>query len=162
MKLRPFVFAVALLGAASSAVADGAALKPIDGPTDAAAGVLGAPPPGKGQVVFYVPKIYGNNGGAFSIRENGRGVVKLSYGTYGIAVVEPGRHVFEIKTEASDAITLEIDEGETYYVEETFSMGVLLMRPQLRPANEGNFQASSTKLKPTKLKPTDAGQKGGK
>lgn len=116
-------------------------------------GRVEAPPEGKGQIVFY------RRGGqpgfllTFSVRENGQGVVKLPSGTYMVVPVEPGAHTYLIESEAKDALTLEVDADETYYVEQTMSMGIMAGHPHLIPSTQEAF--AKQKLKITTAVPTD-------
>lgn len=119
-------------------------------------GRVDAPPEGKGQIVFY------RRGGqpgfllTFSVRENGQGVVKLPSGTYMVVPAEPGAHTYLIESEAKDALTLEVDADETYYVEQTMSMGIMAGHPHLIPSTQDAF--AKQKLKLTTAVPTDKKQ----
>lgn len=116
-------------------------------------GRVEAPPEGKGQIVFY------RRGGqpgfllTFSVREDGKGVAKLPSGTYLVLPVEPGTHTYIIESEAKDALTLEIDADETYYVEQTMSLGIVAGRPHLTLSTQDAF--AKQKLKLTTAVPTD-------
>jgi glucose/arabinose dehydrogenase len=134
---------------AAPAPAPAARPAPIPGRVD-------APPEGKGQIVFY------RRGGqpgfllTFSVRENGTGVAKLPSGTYMVVPVEPGAHTYIIESEAKDALTLEVDADETYYVEQTMSMGIMVGHPHLTPSTQDAF--AKQKLKLTTAVPTDKKQ----
>lgn len=118
---------------------------------------LPPPPEGKGQVVFFRPGAYVGMAVSFSIHEGDKGVGKLGNGSYFVLTPDPGAHEYTIQFEAKDALHMEVEAGETYYVQQTIGMGVLAARPHLTPSDKGAFQQLkhmklSTKL-PTDLKP---------
>lgn len=114
---------------------------------------LPAPPPGKGQVVFFRKGGFVGAAIVYKVREGTEAYGTLSPGRYFVHVTEPGKHVYVVHSEAKDEMTLEVDEGETYYVEGTVAMGVLVGRPNLSPSNEIAFNAISKKLKLAKPEP---------
>lgn len=118
--------------------------------TPAASGPVAAPPAGKAQVVFYRPSSLLGAALSFTIHDGGAPVTKLGLGRYYVHVVEPGAHTFEVKSEATDTLDLEVDPDETYYVKQTMGMGALLYRPNLTPATQADFEALAKKLKPAK------------
>lgn len=126
-------------------------------PTPAAPAVtIPPPPPGKGQVVFYRP--FGLVGAvmSFHIHENGKNVGHLGMSRYRIVVADPGKHRYEMSSEAVTSVILEVDAGETYYVRQTMSVGLMLHHPNLQPSDEAAFQAAAAKLKPdTEALPAD-------
>jgi hypothetical protein len=93
---------------------------------------------------------------SFSVHEGDKGIAKLGNGSYAVYVTDPGTHLFTIQSEVTDKLTLEIDEGETYYVKQTIGVGIVAGRPRLTPAEQGEFERLKLKLstkKPTDLKP---------
>ncbi len=114
---------------------------------------IGAPEPGKGQIVFFRPSKYAGMAVSFSVHEGNTGVIKLTNGSYGVLQVEPGIKEYNTSFEAKDTLRLEVEEGETYYVIQSLSMGVLTYRPIMTPSSEAAFQAK--KLKLTKATATD-------
>ena len=64
---------------------------------------------------------------------------------------EPGIHSYNITgpmavNKAEDRMRIEVEPGETYYVEQTVRMGVITGGFPLVPANEARFIASKVKL----------------
>jgi len=116
----------------------------------AANSLVGAPPAGKGQVVFFRQSKMMGAAMGLKIREGETDVVKLGNGKYFVAVVEPGTHVFTTGGEAKDALTLEVEAGETYYVSGAIGMGIVAGRSNLAPSDEATFADLSKKLKPAK------------
>ena len=152
-----------VVGFASLAVADdkpaaaaGAAA------TDQADSRVPAPPAGKGQVIFFRP--FGP-GMALNpmVREDTTDVGRVGTSSYFIYVVDPGQHAFSVKSEATDTLHMEVDPGETYYVEETIGMGVLVGRPHLSPSDAAAFaKMKGLKLShPAEPKPSEAAKSGG-
>ncbi|WP_202845378.1 DUF2846 domain-containing protein [Luteimonas saliphila] len=109
-----------------------------------------APPAGAGQVVFFREKKFAGGGVRFKVRENGEELGKLGSGVYFVHTTQPGVHEYVVHSESEDVLTLEVEEGETYYVQGSITMGVLVGRPNLSPSDETVFAAASTKLKPAK------------
>ena len=135
------------------AVAPAAAAAPV-APAAAAAmtpsGMVGAPQEGKGQIVFFRPSKFVGGAVGFIVREGQTELGKLRNGNYFVLAVEPGTHQYTVHSEAKDVLTLEVEAGETYYVQGTISMGVFAGHPNLSPSDQAAFDAISRKLKPSK------------
>jgi hypothetical protein len=116
----------------------------------AANSLVGAAPEGKGQVVFFRPSKMMGAAMGVKIREGETDVVKLGNGKYFVAVVEPGTHQYTTGGEAKDALTLEVEAGETSYVSAAIGMGIMSGRSNLAPSDEATFAGVSAKLKPAK------------
>lgn len=112
----------------------------------AAPGVIGAPPDGKGQIVFFREKKFTGSAIRYKVREGTNELGKLSSGTYFVVPVEPGTHEYVVHSEAKDVLTLEVEAGETHYVQGTVTMGFLAGHPNLSPSDEATFQKMSAKL----------------
>lgn len=115
---------------------------------------LPAPPAGKGQVVFYRKGGLSGSAVACSVHENGQKVTSLGGGRYVIIVGEPGRHEFKVETEAKDILALELEADETQFASCTIKMGLMVGRPDIRPATEADFRGMK------KLKMVDADDMG--
>ena len=68
-----------------------------------------------------------------------------------ILTVEPGLHSYNITgpmavNKAHDRIRLEVEPGQTYYIEQTVRMGVVTGGFWLAPADESRFISSRAKL----------------
>lgn len=111
--------------------------------------IIPPPPPGKGQILFYRKGGLGGAAVACSVHENGQKVSSLGGGKYFIAVADPGKHAFSVKTEATDSITLEVEPDETQFVQCKIKMGFMVGRPDIRPSTEAEFRAMK------KFKPVD-------
>jgi len=115
--------------------------------TEAGPATVGAPPAGKGQIVFFRPSKFAGAAVGFKVREGDAELGKLRSGNYFVANVAPGTHVYTVHSEAKDVLTLEVEAGETYYVEGTISMGFLAGHPNLSPSDKATFDGMSAKLK---------------
>lgn len=114
----------------------------------AANSLVGAPQPGKGQIVFFRPSKFTGAAIGYKVREGTTELGKLRNGKYFVAAVEPGAHEYTVHSEAKDILNLEVEAGETYYVQGTVTMGMFAGRPNLSPATKADFDAISAKLKP--------------
>ncbi len=63
----------------------------------------------------------------------------LGAGKYFVVNLAPGTHEFNARSEARDALTLEVEDGETYYVRCTIRMGLMVGRPNLSPSDVAAF-----------------------
>ncbi|WP_443750767.1 hypothetical protein [Asticcacaulis solisilvae] len=142
--------AAALAAAASSSSA--AAASPV-APAAAKLNDVPPPPAGKGQIVFFRPEKYVGWALSFSVHEGDKGVIKLTNGSYGVLVADPGVHEYSMSWETKDTLRLEVEEGETYYVVQSIAMGIIGARPNITPSTEDAFQAK--KLNLTKAVATD-------
>jgi hypothetical protein len=103
-----------------------------------------SPPPGKGQVVFY--RTGGLSGAAlgcavFDVGAQDK-LSSLGAGKYFILVSDPGPRSFTVKSlETKDALTLEIEEGETQFVRCKIKTGFMSGRADIGPSTETEFRA---------------------
>lgn len=155
MKLHSIALGVALATApvlALSGAAHAAAPEAVGLP--GAQIKLPAPPAGKGQVVFFRKGGLSGSAVACSVHENGQKVSSLGGGRYVIIVAEPGRHEFKVETEAKDILALQLEADETQFASCTIKMGLMVGRPDIRPATEADFRGMK------KLKMVDADDMG--
>ena len=128
----------------------------------AAAPAADAAAAGTGTVVFFRESKFVGGGMRYKVRENGVELCKLSNGSYCNVQVPPGKHSYEVHSEAKDVLTLEVEPGETYYVQGSLSVGVMAGHPNLSPATKEAFEGLKTKLKDNTgkdLDPPDAKKK---
>jgi hypothetical protein len=130
--------AAALALAASSVLAD---------PTPPTPAQLPPPAAGKGEVVFYRKPMLSLVPFNLYVRDNKVEICEMIAGTYCIAQVDPGDHTYEVHSEVTNRLTLEVDAGETYYVVGGISMGLVVNHPTIAPAEKAQFDAMSAKLK---------------
>ena len=104
------------------------------------------PPAGMGQVVFYRPGSLMGVAISGNVREAGVMVGPLASGKYFVASFTPGKHQFTTKSEATDTLNLEIEEGETQYVKCKIGAGFAAGRPNLSPSDQADFDKRHAKL----------------
>jgi hypothetical protein len=108
---------------------------------------IGPPQDGKGQIVFFRPSKFAGAAVGFKVREGSTELGKLRSGKYFVASVDPGTHEYTVHSESEDVLTMEVESGETYYVQGTLTMGVMVGRPNLSPSDEATFNGMADKLK---------------
>jgi hypothetical protein len=129
--------------------------------TPPAAPVTAAPDTaGKGHIVFFRPSRL--TGGIYTyhvveVGDDGKPakdaphLADLPNGGASAVDVEPGVHSYNITGPmavnlAEDRLRMEVEPGETYYVEQTVRMGLMTGGFKLVPADEARFKASKVKL----------------
>jgi hypothetical protein len=132
--------------AAAPAAAPTAAPKANQSSTSTS-GVIGAPPAGKGQVVFFRPSAMSGWAVWFNVRENGAALGKLTNGVYFVTPLDPGTHTFTAATENKDTLKLEIDDGETYYVKGGITMGIMIGEANIAPSDKVAFEKAVGHMK---------------
>lgn len=110
-----------------------------------AADPVAAPPPGKGQVVFFRDNALKASAFAYSIRQDGKVVGTVGRGKYMVLVTEPGLHEYTVQSEVKDALRLEVEPDETYYVRQTMDIGMLITTARLTPSDQKTFESIGPK-----------------
>ena len=103
--------------------------------------------PNMGTIVFFREKKFAGAAVGYKVRENDVELGRLRNGTYFAIQATPGQHQYTVHSEAKDILTLEVDAGETYYVQGGVTIGVLAGRPNLSPSDGATFEALRGKLK---------------
>lgn len=116
----------------------------------AVAAAIGKPEPGKALVVFFRPSAFVGSMIGFIVREQDVELGKLRNGNYFTVQSEPGKHEYVVHAEAKDVTTLELEEGETYFLSGELNFGVVTGRPNLSPSSITAFAGAFPKLKPSK------------
>ena len=127
---------------APAAVAD----SPAAAESPARSGLVAAAPADKAQIVFFRPSKFTGGAIGFKVREGQQELGKLRSGNYFIHLAEPGTHEYTVHSEAKDVLTIEVEEGETYFVQGTITMGVFAGRPNLSPSDQSTFDGMADKL----------------
>ena len=150
---------VTLLALAGCASSGGSApqkkAEPVAAPAPAPAATPAATPSANaapdsgdtGSVVFFRESKFAGAAVSFKVREGETELGKLSSGTYFVAKLAPGPHEFTVHSEAKDVLNLEVEAGETYYLQGSISMGFMVGRPNLAPSDEATFNSMKAKLK---------------
>jgi hypothetical protein len=131
------------IAAASSAASDAAALE-VEGPI-----AIPPPPHGKGQVVFFRAKSPLGFGQWFNVREAGQVLGKLTNGAYFVHVTSPGVHTYtaSLEPELKDHLKLNVDAGETYFVEGALTGGLVIGAADLSPSTRASFNKAADHMK---------------
>jgi hypothetical protein len=125
---------------------------------------IAPPPAGMGQVVFYRPS---SVGALISCRVHEAGAVvnKLPPGRYFVQQTSPGTHEYSVKSEATDTLKINVEEGETQYARCAINMGIFAGRPNLSTQDRADFDKRGKKLKlqdPFQAKEDDEGKDAAK
>ncbi len=126
-------------------LAPGAAMSADNAP--AAAPAATAASGETGTVVFFREKKMMGAAISYKVRENGIELCKLGSGSFCTVQVPAGKHEYVTKTEAKDVLTMEVESGETYYVQASISMGVVAGHSNLAPSTRDVFEGMKAKLK---------------
>jgi len=113
----------------------------------AAADTAPAAESGSGTVIFFRPSKFVGAAVGFKVRENGQELGKLRNGKFFVLQVAPGVHQYEVHSEAKDVLTLEVEAGQTYYVQGVLGIGIVAGRPNLTPSDAATFEGLKAKLK---------------
>ncbi len=105
----------------------------------AAPAVIPGPPAGQGQVIFWRPGTMVGAAMGCGVNMGTDRISALGAGNYFVVNLAPGTYEFNARSEARDALTLEVEDGETYYVRCTIRMGFMVGRPNLAPSDAAAF-----------------------
>jgi hypothetical protein len=141
------LLALALLAAAPAAPVLAA---PKVDPAVAAAAAVPPVPEGKGQVVFFRRSSLMGMPYWTNIREDEAVHGKLSNGVYFVKTMEPGPHTFNTSVLGKDSMKIEVDPGETYYVEGKVTMAVIGYTVIMVPSDAATFQKVFKGMHPAK------------
>lgn len=119
----------------------------------AAASAVPPPPADKGQVVFFRRSSMLGFPYWTNVRENDVAYGKLTNGVYFVQTLDPGVHAFNTSVLGKDAMKMQIDPGETYYVEGKITMAVIGYTIVMAPSEEATFQKVFKGMKLAKPEP---------
>ena len=108
--------------------------------------IVASNPDGGGTVVFFREKKLFGAAASFKVRENGVELCKLSNGRYCVVNVPAGSHDFSPEKDAKETVKLDVQPGETYFVQGTISMGFLSGRGNLASSSRGAFEGMQPDL----------------
>ena len=86
----------------------------------------------------------------FIVREGTSELGKLRNGTFFMIQAPVGVHHYVVHSESKDELTVEVEAGETYYVQGALGMGLMVGRPNISPSDAAAFEAVKDKLKQAK------------
>lgn len=93
-----------------------------------------------GTIVFFRPKKFVGAAVGFKVRENDVELGRLRNGTYFTIHPGVGKHEYVVHAAAEDRLVLEVDAGETYYVQANVTVGAIAGRPNLFPSDQATFE----------------------
>jgi hypothetical protein len=100
-----------------------------------------------GTVIFFREGQFAGSGVRYKVREGETELGKLPPGGYFIVTSPVGVHKFSVHSEAADDLVLDVEPGETYYVNGGVTVGIIMGRPNLAPSNQGVFDRLKEKLR---------------
>ncbi|MEO8019028.1 MAG: hypothetical protein ABI769_14540 [Pseudomonadota bacterium] len=100
-----------------------------------------------GTVVFFREKKMIGAAIRYKVRENAEELCKLGSGTFCSVQASAGTHRYDVHTEASDQLTIDVKPGQIYYVVGAISMGAFAGHPKLTVTDKATFDGMKAKLK---------------
>ena len=95
-----------------------------------------AAPAGKALIVFYRPAAFAGGAIRFNVQHTDGPVGQLTSGAVLQKVVNPGSNTFWSQVISQDAITIEAQAGQTYYVRGDVRIGLYAGRPKFTQVSE--------------------------
>ena len=102
--------------------------------------------PAKGRVVFFRKGSLMGAPYSFRVREGETEFCTLSNGSYFIIDMAPGTHAFDAHTTGDDNLPVEVEPGETAYVQVRMALGAITYVPNLLAGNAADFDKAKAKL----------------
>jgi hypothetical protein len=109
---------------------------------------LPPPPTGKGQVVFFRRSAFKAIAMTYSVREGDKVVGTLGNGSYFVLTADPGPHEYRVISDIRDVLHMEVEAGETHYVQEIADIGVFVGKVTLAPSDADTFKGMKLKARP--------------
>lgn len=131
---------------AETAVEPAPASAAVPAPAPASAAAASA----TGTVIFFRPSRFMGAAMGFIVREGTSELGKLRNGTFFTIQAPAGVHHYVVHSESKDELTVEVEAGETYYVQGALGMGLMVGRPNISPSDAAAFEAVKGKLKEAK------------
>jgi len=92
---------------------------------------------------------------SYKVRENGIELCKLSNGTFCTVQAPVGKHLYATDSDGKNVLNLEVESGETYYLQASISMGMMAGNANLAPSKKEDFEGMKGKLKDNSGKDLD-------
>lgn len=101
---------------------------------------------GTGRIIFFRPKKFTGAAITFKVREGDEVLGKLPNGSFFAVDVPAGTHEYYAKSEGrDDAVVVEVEAGETYYVMASIAFGVMAGNGNLAPSDQATFDEHNAK-----------------
>lgn len=97
-------------------------------------------------VVFFRAKKFSGGAIQFNVKDSDKHYGQLKNGTIMKVYTEPGEHTFFSQVISSDAITLNLEAGRTYYVQGSVKVGALAGRPKFNEVDEKKAMREISKI----------------
>ena len=110
-------------------------------------GALPEPPAGQGQVVFFRPGSLLGVALGCTVNEGEAELARLGSGKYYVVPATPGAHEYYTKGMRTDKLTLNVEEGDTYFVKCNLGMGLVAGSANLSPSDRETFAQKAKGLK---------------
>lgn len=98
-------------------------------------------------IVFFREWAFTGGGMSYFITEDTNNIGLLKAGSYFAYRATPGKHTYSAETEARSSVTLDVQPGQTYYIEGGIGMGFWAGRPQLSEVTKPIFDKAKPDLK---------------
>jgi hypothetical protein len=102
-----------------------------------------APPEDGGTVVFFRAKKFMGAAEGFKVREGAVEIGRLRNGTFFTIRAAVGKHEYATRGIGKDLLRLEVESGETYYIQGSVAVG----GTNLSPSDRGTFEALKPDLR---------------
>ncbi|GAB1254083.1 DUF2846 domain-containing protein [Desulfovibrio falkowii] len=102
-------------------------------------------------IVFFREWAFTGGGMTYFVTEDTRNIGLLKAGSYFVYKALPGKHTYSAETEAKSSVTLDVQPGQTYYIEGGIGMGFWAGRPQLSEVTKPAFDKVKPELKYIRL-----------
>lgn len=99
-----------------------------------------------GTVIFFREKKFAGAAIRYKVRENGVELCKLKSGSFCTVTVPAGKHEYVVHSEAKDVLALDVQPGQTYYVQASISIGFMAGHPHLASADKSVYEGMKAKL----------------
>lgn len=125
MKTKRVIGILLLIAVLSSCVTLGPPFKPVD-----------SIPPGKALIYMYRTNAFVGGAISYDMNVNDKIITILYRGGYYPHFVDPGKIDIWARTESKSSVTFVAEEGKTYYVRGSVTMGLMVGRPKLEVIDE--------------------------
>jgi hypothetical protein len=92
-----------------------------------------------GTVIFFRESHFEGSAVRYKVREGQMELGKMPPGSFFVVTPPVGVHKFTVHSETADDLVLEVEPGETYYVNGGVALGIFVGRPNLSPSNQAVF-----------------------
>jgi hypothetical protein len=128
---------------------------PASASPSAASSAVPPPPADKGQVVFFRKSAFMGMPYWTNVREHDVAYGKLTNGSYFVTTLDPGVHEFRTSVLGQDSMKVQVDAGETYYIQGKITMAVIGYTVIMAPSDAASFEKVFKGMKLAKPEPAN-------